>query len=175
MEFREILSKRRSVRKFNDKSVEREKLERIVQMTLTAPSSRNSRSTRLWITTDKALLEHVATMRDYGAAFAKGASAAIFVMGDTSASDMWQVNCAISATVLQLAIVDEGLASCWVHVEGRPCLKDEPQGKTAEEHLREKIDLPENYRVMCVVALGYSDFEPAALPPYNGEERVKWL
>lgn len=175
MELKDILTKRRSVRKFNDKPVERQTLEHIVEQTLTAPSSRNSRSTRLWVTTDKSLLEHISQMRDYGAAFVKGASAAVLVMGDSAVSDLWEVNCAISATVLQLAIVDQGLASCWVHVAGRPCLKDEPEGKQAEEHLREKISLPESYRVLCVVALGYSDFEPASLPPYNGEERVKWL
>lgn len=175
MELKDILASRRSIRKFSDRAVEREKLERIAQVTLSAPSSRNSRSTRLIITDDKALLEHISQMRDYGAAFVKGASAAILVAGDTSVTDLWEVNCAISTTVLQLAIVDEGLASCWVHVEGRPCLKDEPEGRKAEEHLREKISLPENYRVLCVVALGYSNFEPAPLPPYNGEERVQWL
>lgn len=175
MELKDILTKRRSVRKFSDKPVEVDKLQRAVERTLTAPSSRNSRSTRLWITQDKALLEHISQMRDYGAAFVKGASAAVLVMGDSSVTDLWEVNCSISATVLQMALVDEGLASCWVHVEGRPCLKDEPEGRQAEEHLRQKIALPENYRVLCVVALGYSDFEPAPLPPYNGEERVKWL
>lgn len=175
MELKDILTLRRSVRKFNDTPVEHDKIERILEQTLKAPSSRNSRSTRLWVTEDKDLLEHIAQMRDYGAAFVRGASAAVLVMGDSSVSDLWEVNCAISATTLQLAVVDEGLASCWVHVAGRPCLKDEPQGKQAEEHLREKIALPESYRVLCVIALGYSDFEPAALPPYNGEQRVKWL
>lgn len=175
MELKDILTQRRSVRKFSDKPVEHDKLERILEQTLTAPSSRNSRSTRLWVTEDKALLEHIAQMRDYGAAFVRGASAAVLVMGDSAESDLWEVNCAISATTLQLAVVDEGLASCWVHVAGRPCLKDEPKGRQAEEHLREKIALPESYRVLCVIALGYSDFEPAPLPPYNGEQRVKWL
>lgn len=175
MELKDILTQRRSVRKFSDKAVEHDKIERILKQTLKAPSSRNSRSTRLWVTEDKALLEHIAQMRDYGAAFVRGASAAVLVMGDSAVSDLWEVNCAISATTLQLAVVDEGLASCWVHVAGRPCLKDEPEGRQAEEHLREKIALPESYRVLCVIALGYSDFEPAALPPYNGEQRVKWL
>ena len=27
--------------------------------------------------------------------------------------------------ILQLACVDEGLASCWVHIDGRPRRKDE--------------------------------------------------
>ena len=175
MELKTILEKRRSVRKFLDRNVEKEKLQRIADMALTAPSSRNSRSTRLMIVDKKEHLEHIATMRDYGAAFVKNAAAAILVMGDKEKSDLWLANCVITATILQLAVVDEGLASCWVHVNDRPCLKDEPEGKKAEEHLREKFPIPENYGILCAIALGYSDFEPAPLPAYEGEERVIWV
>ena len=95
--------------------------------------------------------------------------------GDRDASDLWLDNCAITATTLQLAAVDEGLASCWVHVNARPCLKDQPDGRKADDYLREFLPIPEHYGILCVVALGYSDFHPAPLPPYEGEERVKWL
>ena len=174
MELKTILEKRRSVRKFIDRKVEKEKLQRIAEMALTAPSSRNSRSTRLMIVEKPEQLEHIASMRDYGAAFVKNAAAAILVMGDKSKSDLWLDNCVITATTLQLAVVDEGLASCWVHVNDRPCLKDEPEGKQAIEHLREVFPIPENYGVLCAIALGYSDFEPAPLPPYEGDERILW-
>ena len=174
MELKDILEKRRSTRKFSDRKVEREKLQNIVEKTLQAPSSRNSRSTRLWVVEQPELLAHIANMRDYGSAFVKNAPAAILVMGDKSATDLWIDNCAISATILQLAVVDEGLASCWVHVNDRPCLKDEPEGAKADDYLRELLDLPSRYGILCAVALGYSDFEPKPLPPYEGEERVMW-
>ena len=174
MELKNILNSRRSVRKFSPVKVEREKLERVAAMALQAPSSRNTRSTRLLIVEQKELLEKLSKMRDYGSAFMKDAAAAIVVMGDKEASDLWLDNCAITATILQLAIVDEGLASCWVHVNNRPCLKDEPEGAKADDYLREVLDLPENYGILCAVALGYSDFQPAPLPPYEGEERIMW-
>ena len=174
MELKKILDVRRSTRKFLDRKVEQEKLQRIADMALTAPSSRNSRSTRLMIIDKKEDLEHIATMRDYGAAFVKNAAAAIIVMGDKSKSDLWLDNCVITATILQLAVVDEGLASCWVHVNDRPCLQAEPDGRKADDYLRELLDLPEHYGILCAVALGYSDFEPKPLPPYEGEERVIW-
>ena len=120
MELKNILNSRRSVRKFSPVKVEREKLERIAQMALQAPSSRNTRSTRLVIVEQKEILEKLSTMRDYGAAFMKDAAAAILVMGDKEASDLWLDNCVITATILQLAVVDEGLASCWVHVNDAP-------------------------------------------------------
>ena len=175
MELKEILEKRRSTRKFSERTIERKTLQNIIDKALQAPSSRNSRSTRLWVVEQPELLQHIADMRDYGSAFVKNAPAAILVMGDKTATDLWVDNCAISATILQLAIVDEGLASCWVHVNDRPVLRAEPDGKKAEEFLREKMGIPENYGILCAIALGYSDFQPAPLPAYEGEERVKWL
>ena len=174
MELKEILHKRRSIRKFLPTLPEKEKLERIVEMALTAPSSRNTRSTRLMVVTDKSLLEKMAGMRDYGSAFMKDAPAAIVVMGDKRASDLWLDNCVITTTILQLAVVDEGMASCWVHINDRPCLKDEPEGRKADDYLRELLGIPEHYGLLCAVALGYSDFEPKPLPEYEGEERVMW-
>ena len=174
MELKEIISRRRSTRKFLPTPVERERLERVVEMALQAPSSRNSRSTRFMIVQNPDLLEKMSRMRDYGSAFMKDAAAAILVMGDKRATDLWIDNCAISATTLQLAVVDEGLASCWVHVNDRPCLQAEPDGRKADDYLRELLDLPEHYGILCAVALGFSDFEPKPLPPYEGEERVMW-
>ena len=60
MELKNILDARRSTRKFLDQKVEREKLQRIVEKTLQAPSSRNSRSTRLWVVEQPELLAHIA-------------------------------------------------------------------------------------------------------------------
>lgn len=175
MELKQILSSRRSTRKFLEREVERAKLERVIEMALTAPSSRNTRSTRLWVVTDKGQLQTISEMRDYGAAFVKNAPVAILVMGDKEKSDLWLDNCAITATTLQLAIVDEGLASCWVHINDRPVKKDEPEGEKADCYLRRELQIPERYGILCAVALGYSDFQPAPLPAYEGEERVKWL
>lgn len=175
MELKEILKLRRSTRKFLPRKVEHEKLEAIAEAALQAPSSRNTRSTRLIVVQDPEQLAQVAGMRDYGSAFMKDAPAAIIVAGDRDASDLWLDNCAITATTLQLAVVDEGLASCWVHVNDRPCLKDQPDGRKADDYLRSFLPIPENYGILCVVALGYSDFKPAPLPPYEGEPRIKWL
>ena len=126
MEFKELIAKRRSVRKFTDREVPREVVDRILAEALSAPSARNTRTTRFLVVDDPALVARMAEMRDYGSAFLKGAPLAVLVLGDTSASDLWRENAAISATVLQLACVDEGLASCWVHVNGRPTERGPP-------------------------------------------------
>lgn len=174
MEFGKLLEKRRSVRRFLDKQVPREVMDGILRQALTAPSARNTRSTRFMVVTDRNTIEKMASVRDYGAGFLAGAPAAVVVMGDTSASDLWDINCAISATLLQLACVDAGLVSCWIHVAGRPRRKDDPQGESAENYLRSLLPIPAQYRVECIIALGYSDFTPAPLPPHDDSASIIW-
>ena len=103
------------------------------------------------------------------------APAAVVVMGDRAASDLWVDNAAISATILQLTLVDAGLKSCWVHVNGRPRRKEQPDGEQAADYLRSFLPIPEGYGVLCVIALGYSDFEPKPLPAGDPVERVQWV
>ena len=172
MEFKELIAKRRSVRKFTDREVPREVVDRILAEALSAPSARNTRTTRFLVVDDPALVARMAEMRDYGSAFLKGAPLAVLVLGDTSASDLWRENAAISATVLQLACVDEGLASCWVHVNGRPRRKDAPAGERAADDLRTFLPVPDGCEPLCAIALGYSDFSPAPLPPADDEARI---
>lgn len=172
MQFKEIIEKRRSVRKFTDRAVPEEVVERLLHAALTAPSARNTRSTHLLVVDDPEAVARMADMRDYGAAFIKNAPMAILVLGDTAQSDLWRVNAAIAATMLQLACVDEGLASCWVHVDARPRRKDAPQGQSAAEYLREFLPIPDGCQPLCAIALGYSDFQPAPLPASDDARRV---
>lgn len=174
MDFKDLTAKRRSTRRFLPRKVERDTLKRILDTALAAPSSRNSHSSRFIVTSDADDLGCIAQMRDYGTAFVKDAPAAILVLGDTEKTDLWKVNAAISATMLQLAAVDEGLASCWVHVEGRPRLKSQPEGEQAEDVLRTRFDIPSHWRVLCAVAIGYADYTPAPLPPYDSSNDVIW-
>lgn len=175
MEFKEVVSTRRSVRKFSDRKVEREVIDELLSVVAKAPSSRNSHSTHFMVVTNSDLLTKISTMRDYGSSFVKNAPAAIVVMGDREKSDLIDVNSAICATVLQLAITDMGLSSCWVHVAGRPQLQTEPEGAVAEELLRELLPISEMCSVLCVVALGYSDFHPAPLPAYDYAQSVTYI
>ena len=174
MELKKILAKRRSVRKFSPTTPSREVLLDIVRDALTAPSSRNMHTTRFMIVDDRETLDKIAGMRDYGSSFVTGAPVAIVILGDTTKTDLWRENCAISATMLQLSIVDHGLASCWVHVAGRPCLQAEPEGAKAEDYLRSFLDIPGEWNIECVVALGYSDFEPKPLPEWDSESSIVW-
>ena len=155
MDFLEVIEKRRSVRTYSDRPVEKEVLDAIVKVAQTAPSSRNSKSSAFMIIEDKDTIVALSQMRDSGSALLSGAQAAIVVMGDKSKTDLWVDNCAISATFVQLAVTAMDLVSCWVHCNGRPRLKAEPEGTGADEYVAELLGIKDGLRPYCVVAIGY--------------------
>ena len=159
MDFLEVIEKRRTFRKYSERPVEREVLEAIVKLAQTAPSSRNSKSSAFMIIEDRDTLDALSQMRDYGAAPLKGAQAGILVLGDTTKTDLWVDNCAISATFIQLAVTAMDLVSCWIHINGRLCLKDVPAGKTSDEYVSELLGVKDGLHPYCVVAIGYPEDE----------------
>ena len=173
MELNEVIEKRRSVRKYRPQAVPAALVEQLMKQTFLAPSARNTRSTCLMPVADAQLLARMAEIRDYGSAFIKNAPLAIVVMGDTNkCADLWRENAAISATFLELAAVDAGLSCCWVHINDRPRLKAAPDGEQAADYLRTFLPIPENCKPLCAIVIGYSDFQPAALPETNDTERI---
>ena len=157
MDFLQVIEKRHSVRKYSDRPVERELLDAIVKVAQTAPSSRNSKSSAFMIVEDRDTLDALSQMRDYGASPLKSAQAAILVMGDTTKTDLWVDNCAISATFIQLAATAMDLVSCWIHINARPVLKDQPDGAKADDYVRELLGIKENMHPYCLVAIGYDE------------------
>jgi nitroreductase len=155
MEFSEVIAKRHSVRAYRDAEVEREVLDRIIDVANTAPSSRNSKSSAFLIIEDKDTLAAISEMRTSGATFVKDAPAAIVVLGDSEATELWIENSSISATFIQLAATAFGLGSCWVQVRGRLRDKNDESKGTAEDYLRNLLGIKDCYSVLCVVALGY--------------------
>lgn len=170
MDFKDLIQARHSVRKYAGGEIDRAVIDEIIDMAMTAPSSRNSRSSAFMVVEDPDTLAALSEVRESGGAFLKEASAAIIVLGDQSKSDMWVINSSISATFVQLAAVEKGLGSCWVQVEGR--YRSKPYQKAAageavpeeelaqhlpglaEDYVRELLGIRENMRVLCIIALG---------------------
>lgn len=157
MEFLEVIQKRHSVRKFTGQPVDREIIDTIIDIAQSAPSSKNTKSSAFMVIEDPDTLKALSEMRDRGSAFMAGAAAAIVVMGDSSKADLWVENASISATFIQLAATALDLGSCWVHVNGRPRSKEDASLGNAEDYVKELLGIKDEYRVLCVVALGYEE------------------
>lgn len=157
MEYKELIAARHSVRRFQDVEVPREIIDRMIEEALTAPSSKNTKSSAFMVVEDPDTILALSQMRTSGSPFMKAAKAAVVVMGDTTKTDLWEVNCAISTTFLQLSAVEHGLGSCWVHVRGRERSKDGSIPGNAEDYVRELLGIRPEFGILCVVALGYED------------------
>ena len=175
MTFRQLAAHRRSVRNFAERRVEDKVIAEILETTFTAPSSKNSRTTRIAVSSDKEILRTISLMRSSGSAFVKDAPMVFIIMGDDSQTDLWRENSSISATVLQYAAESLGLGSCWVHVNGRPHSEDDPGGLTAEEYLRKNIPALPNYRILCVIAAGYPAAEHTPRVPQDNSGKVFFI
>lgn len=175
MDFKDIIKNRRSHRRFEDRPVESEKIDTILRAAFTAPSSKNTRSTRLAVIRDKEVLARMAEMRTTGSAFVKDAPAAIVVMGDPALTDLWVENCAITATIIQLAAEALGLGSCWVHVNGRLHAEHQPEKGTAGEYLHTFLSVPKNYNILCVIVLGYPSDSPKPRSERDDSDKVFFI
>ena len=149
----ELLKTRRSIRKYNDKEVEQEKIELILKAALLAPSSKGKRPWEFIVVKDKEILKKVSKCRTIGGGpFIANASVAIVVLGDTEKTpDVWIEDASIAATLIHLEAHKLGLGSCWVQVRERM----HNDKITAEEYLRQELSIPKKYGVECIISIGY--------------------
>ena len=80
--FRDLVQRRRSVRKFTDEDVKPEDLQTILRAALMSPTSKGTRAWHFVVVDDKALLEKISLCRPMGSQFIAGAKVAIVVLGD---------------------------------------------------------------------------------------------
>jgi nitroreductase len=150
--FYELLKFRRSIRKFHNREVEKEKLETILKSALLAPSSRARRPWEFIAVTDKTLLQQLSASRDFGSEFLAGAPLGIVVAADPNACDVWVEDASIASIIIQLSAQSLGLSSCWIQVRER----FHAEGVPAEDYIKGILGIPAEYRVECMVAVGYA-------------------
>lgn len=161
--FAELARNRRSVRKFQSRNLEKEKIETIIEAGLRAPSGRARRPYHLVVVTQKDLLEKLSVAKTGGGAFIKDAAACVVVCGDPQQSGLWIEDCTIAAVTMQYAAQDLGLGSCWGHMRG----KDFDDSTTTKAYIAGLLNLPDHFEVECIIGLGYPDQETT---PYDRDD-----
>lgn len=156
MDFWQLIEGRRSIRKYKPNPVEPEKVAKIIEAALRAPSSKNLQPCEFITVTDPKLIAELAQARQHNS-FLKDAPLAIVVCADPEKSDVWVENAAIAATFIGLAAVALGLGHCWLQIRKR---EHNPE-QTAEEFVREVLGIPAHLKVVSIIAIGYHDEEKA--------------
>jgi len=164
--FKDLAQLRRSHRKFTNEEIDAEDVRLIMRAGLMAPTSKGQRAWQFVVVDDKMDLEKLSDAKDMGGQLIKGAALAIVVLGDPMQNDCWVEDGSIAAISMQYQAEELGLGSCWVQMRGRG-LSD---GTTADTVIRGILDIPDNYNVLCVIAVGHKADERK---PQN-EEKLKW-
>lgn len=149
--FMELLEKRRSIRRFTEQAIAPEKVRILVEAALRSPSGKGTNPWEFILVDDRQTLLNLSQAKAHGAALLKGAALGIVICAHPDKSDTSVEDASIAAIIIQLTAEDLGLGSCWVQMRNRM----HSDGRPAQEHIREILDLPDNIIVQCVIALGY--------------------
>ena len=151
--FFKLIKKRRSKRKYTPKTIEPEKIEKLIEAALRSPSSRSFNPWRFIVIDDKNLLLKLSKSKPHGSSFLKNAALGIVVCGDTEKSDTWIEDTSIASTYIQLAAESLGLSSCWIQIRGR----EHNNTQSADNYIKNLLKIPDNIRIESIIALGYPD------------------
>jgi nitroreductase len=149
--FMSLIQKRRSIRQFQDKAIEAEKIDRLAEAAVRAPSSRGVNPWQFVFVTDRGMLDRLSRAKPHGASFLKGAALGIVVCADPSKSDVWVEDASIATIMLLLAAESLDLGGCWIQIRER----SHSEGKMAQDYIRELLNIPNELQVEAMVAVGY--------------------
>jgi len=149
--FFELLKTRRSIRKYLPKAVEEDKINLITGAALMSPASKRSNPWEFIVVEDKQMLIKLSESRSKSSQMLADSPLGIVIIADSTKSDVWLEDASIAAIIMQLQAQDLELGSCWIQIYDR----EKNAQTTAEEYIRTLFQLPEQYRVLCILSVGY--------------------
>ena len=162
-----LAQKRRSIRKYTSEKIAPEDLTEIMETALIAPTAKNTRSVRFVLLDDPEMLTALSEAKKGHGKFVKDSALSIVVCSDKSVASRPYIDAAIAASYVQLAVAELELGSCWSHIHET----ETAEGGDAEERVKELLELPESYGVLCIIAIGVPQ-DPALLA--TKERVVEW-
>lgn len=158
--------KRVSIRKYQDKPVEQEKIERMLRAAMAAPSACNQQPWEFYVATDKEVIGKLADSSPF-AGCAKNAPV-VFVpcyRKECQVPEFAQIDMSAAVENLLLEAEELGLGAVWLGVAPR------------EERMKavgEILSIPENLAVFAMISCGYPAEEKAQQDRYE-ECRVHYI
>jgi nitroreductase len=158
----DAILKRYSCRAYQDKSVEQDKLDCILEAARFAPSARNTQDWRFVVVTDRDTKRKVAGTTNRPEVFEKAGA----IIAACSNSDyvmrcgqaIGPIDVAIALEHISLQAVDLGLGTCWI-------------GSFDADKVRQILAIPEDVAIIELMAVGY----PADSKPEPKREPVETI
>jgi len=139
---------RRSIRKYADKPVEKEKIERILRAGMQAPSAMNGQPWEFLVVQDKIKLQRLSRMSLFSKMVAE-APLALILMGDTKkmrAKAFFPQDMGAASENIMLEATHLGLGTVWLGVYSNT---------ERENYIKDLFDLPESVVPFSIIVVGY--------------------
>jgi nitroreductase len=149
MELKEVLLKRRSIRKFKDTKISDEIISELLHAAMSGPSACNRRPWDFYVVKNEEVLEKVRKSSLVGR---MKAPLAIVVVGNLKRalplqlSTYWIQDCSAATENILLRVTDLGLGAVWCGAH--------PQ-KKVEENIREILNVSEKEVPLNIIFIGY--------------------
>jgi nitroreductase len=142
----DVIRKRYSCRAYQDKPIEREKLEQILEAARLAPSAKNLQDWRFVVVTDKQTKRKIAQAAN-NQTFLQNAGAIIVACSVSNevmrcGQAVGPIDVAIALEHIALQAAELGLATCWI-------------GSFYPEKIRPIVGMPQNIAIIELMAVGY--------------------
>ena len=166
MDFKDLIQKRRSIRKFTDQKLTPTQVETLMRAALMSPSSKNKMPWEFVLIEDKETLTQLSTCKARAATLIADCALAVVVLADPLISNVWIEDASIASLMIQLQAEDLGLGSCWVQIRGR----ETSEGSSSEEYVKLLLEIPPHMQVLSIIAIGNKAQER---DPFD-EEKLQW-
>lgn len=170
------IMERRSIRKYQDKQVESDKLQTIVECGLNAPNGMNKQPWEVRVIESKEWIDGVTAefvkknqeMKEKDPNFKNMFRNAPNVIVIATPKGEGQIDAGLMGENIILAAQSMGLGTCCL---GGPVqfVKNDPAAKP----YLDKLEIPEGYEIAYMIAVGYPDEAPQAKPRDNN--KVKYI
>lgn len=156
MDVIEAIRRRRSIRKYQNKPVEEEKLNRVLEAGRLAPSAKNLQDWRFIVVRDPDTRRRLAEaaknqwfIAEAPVVIAACGTETKYVM--TCGQHTYTIDVSIAVAHMTLEATELGLGTCWI-------------GAFYEDRVKEILGIPDHIRVVTLLPMGYPAEEPAARP-----------
>ncbi|MCQ2239611.1 MAG: nitroreductase family protein [Bacteroidaceae bacterium] len=173
----DLMMSRRSIRKWQDKTVSREALDVILKHGVNAPNGMGKQSYEVRVINNPDLLKEASELvvkdspdtakREGFVNIFNNAPCAVFI-ASTDGYDLSQVDCGLLGENIILSAWSMGIGSCCLGSSAR-MLTTSPSAAP----FLEKLGFSEGYKLLYCIALGYPDETPDAKP--RNAEKVRFV
>lgn len=173
----EVIMSRRSIRKWQERSISRDTLDIIMKHGINAPNGRNLQAYEVRVIDNPELLRDMsnAVAKDQPEVAKRDNFKNIFVdapcvvfIAASKEYDMSQIDCGLLGENIILSAWSMGIGSCCLGSSARMLLSSE----SAATYLG-KLDFSDEYELLYCIALGYPDESPKAKP--RKSDKIRYI